>query len=504
MDEEKTHIILGPPGTGKTTALLEIISNLLEHDASPADIAFVAFTRKAANEARERALVKFAFHDEQVPWFRTLHSMAFKQLGGNRDRMMGMRDFLNICELLGLSITFKGISEDGTFAGLTKGDRLFFMENMSRARMMPLKDYWEQFPNEDIYWHELERLHNTLVEYKRVNQKSDYTDLIYNFLESGIAPSVRYLIVDEAQDLSPLQWKMIDKLSQDVQEVYVAGDDDQAIFRWAGADIEGFQNLRGTRRVLDQSYRCPIKVFELADEIICRIKTRIVKPYKSTLEEGVVEHVTQLDQIDMREGTWLLLARNAYLLNAYNEHCIRMGYVFTSSIGSPIQGASLVAIRTWESLRKGNSETAAHIRKIYDLMTTKVGVAYGSKSRLDKVPDNQPIDLEGLRQSYGLLTDAIWHQALDKLPIMEREYFLAALRSGEKLLKEPRIRINTIHGVKGGEADHVVVQTDMAGRTFAEFQENPDDEHRVWYVALTRARKSLHILQPQTNWCYDI
>jgi superfamily I DNA/RNA helicase len=46
-------------------------------------------------------------------------------------------------------------------------------------------------------------------------------------------------------------------------------------------------------------------------------------------------------------------------------------------------------------------------------------------------------------------------------------------------------------------------QTWLVG-TFAEFQENPDDEHRVWYVALTRARKSLHILQPQTNWCYDI
>ncbi len=103
-----------------------------------------------------------------------------------------------------------------------------------------------------------------------------------------------------------------------------------------------------------------------------------------------------------------------------------------------------------------------------------------------------------------MLTDKIWHEALSRLDETEREYFIAALRRGEKLLREPRIKINTIHSVKGGEADHVVIFTDMAQRTWQEFQINEDDEHRVWYVAVTRARKSLHIISPSTDRFYQI
>jgi ATP-dependent exoDNAse (exonuclease V) beta subunit len=63
----------------------------------------------------------------------------------------------------------------------------------------------------------------------------------------------------------------------------------------------------------------------------------------------------------------------------------------------------------------------------------------------------------------------------------------------------PRIRLQTIHGSKGGEADEVVLLTDMAPRTHREAQTAPDDEARVWYVAATRARQTLTVVPPRTE-----
>ena len=141
---------------------------------------------------------------------------------------------------------------------------------------------------------------------------------------------------------------------------------------------------------------------------------------------------------------------------------------------------------------------------IYDHMSSKVGIMHGYKKRVEEADQNLMVTLESLKRDWGLTTDKIWHEALDKLTPQEVEYFISALKRGEKLLREPRIKINTIHGVKGGEADNVVVCTDMAERTYKEYTNNPDDEHRVWYVAVTRAKQNLYIMQPQTNRSYQI
>lgn len=504
----KPHVIFGPPGTGKTTRLLGVVDEAISGGLSPDRICYVGFTRRSANEAKERACEKFKLDPAQLPWFRTLHSLSFGMLMLNKSQVMQVGDYLSLCKQLGLSITLSGgINEDGTFAGQTKGDRLLFAEAMARARMQELKAYWESIPDEDIYWYELLRLSESLDAYKHQHDKMDFTDIIYNYAHGNHpVPPVDLLIVDEAQDLSPLQWRLVRKLMSQIERTYIAGDDDQAIFRWAGADVESLILADGTREVLGQSYRVPRKIQEVAVSIASRIQNRIPKNWNSREADGQVEYLTDVSSIDMSSGTWLLLARNSYLLEQYQWHCLQEGFLFESKSTTGITLKNVPAIIAWEELRLGRSLPAWRIRPIYDLMSSGAGIARGYKGKFNEIPDKQEFTLYALRAEQGLVRRAEhpWDVALDKIIDSEREYFLSAIRRGEKFTEKPRVRISTVHGAKGAEADNVVIQCDMAERTFNEFEKFPDDEHRVWYVAVTRARERLIIVSPKTDRCYNL
>ena len=77
------------------------------------------------------------------------------------------------------------------------------------------------------------------------------------------------VFVDEAQDLSPIQWKMVDIIKKNSKYVILAGDDDQAIYGWAGANVKKFQQEISKKDIiLPQSYRVPQTVQGVADKIL--------------------------------------------------------------------------------------------------------------------------------------------------------------------------------------------------------------------------------------------
>jgi superfamily I DNA/RNA helicase len=110
--------------------------------------------------------------------------------------------------------------------------------------------------------------------------------------------------------------------------------------------------------------------------------------------------------------------------------------------------------------------------------------------------------LPSLQQNHGLLVgeDLVWHDALDKIPDAERAYMVALLRRGEKFNAEPRITCSTIHGAKGGEADNVVLMTDLTTAADNERQIEPDNLNRVFYVGVTRTRQKLYIVEPENAY----
>jgi len=105
--------------------------------------------------------------------------------------------------------------------------------------------------------------------------------------------------------------------------------------------------------------------------------------------------------------------------------------------------------------------------------------------------------LESLTKDHGLLAAPIWHEALSRIADDKREYLVAVLRRGTKLSTISRIRLSTIHGAKGGEADNVLLLMDLSPKFAREYADNGDNVHRLFYVGITRAKQSLHLVLPR-------
>src|SRR6187551_2884373 len=129
-----TTIILGPPGTGKTTTLIGLLSEYLEKGVLPSKIGFLSFTKQATEEAKGRAMTKFGLGKDDLPYFRTIHSLAFRQLGMNPRQVMGWRHYKELGKTLGIEMSGYVNQEEGDAYGLPIGDRLLFIDGLSRVR----------------------------------------------------------------------------------------------------------------------------------------------------------------------------------------------------------------------------------------------------------------------------------------------------------------------------------------------------------------------------------
>ena len=492
MPERQYNIILGPPGTGKTTTLINIVEEALANGIKPEQVCYLAFTRRAAKEAVDRCIEKFGINRGDLPYFRTIHSLCFQRLNMGREQVVQKKHLIGLGDDLGIDIRCKGSFEEGGIWGSTVGDRIVYLENLSRITQHTLQETWEHDDADGVYFEELETFAREYKRFKSDHDLLDFTDMLEMFSRE-LVPSFKILIVDEAQDLSSLQWGIIEQLNHKTEVAYVAGDDDQSIYGWAGADIPRFIRLQGSVRVLDQSYRLPQAVYELASGIQKSITESRPKSFVPTSRQGRVSWSNDIEEVDMSSGTWLLLARNTYQLREYESLCTRRGIPHETNYTKKYRERTVKAIRLWTKLTRGDFITGSETKVLRDYIDIK-----------GEYKEKNQYDLSYFKQYGGITTDAIWHEALTGISELEREFWISCLRAGEDIIKTPRIRISTIHGAKGAEAENVLLLSDISYKAWERYQENPDDEHRVFYVGVTRAKESLTIISPKTRYYYDI
>mgnify|MGYP003649424712 FL=1 len=492
-----TQVILGPPGTGKTSTLLGLIEDELEKQTDPTRIGFFTFTKKAVNEGKQRAMERFDLSQRDLPFFRTLHSLAFRQLGLSKESVMDLKDIKELNEVLNLRLTGGVNTDSGHLFGMSHDDRLAFIENLSRMRQVSLEDQWHDV-DDAVGWFELERYARGLQLFKDDRLLVDYTDMLKLFLEKGDVPKLEAVFVDEAQDLSPLQWSVVRKIIKNADRVYVAGDDDQAIYKWAGADVDYLIKNATNATILEQSYRIPSAVHELASRCIGQVRSRIHKSWLPRKETGLVRWEPSIELIDMEKSDWLVLARTNYLLEQIDEYCRNEGWFFEVKGRPSISESKVRAVLNWQKLQLGDSLPLSECVNLLKFVNVR------RANSLDVLEIDAMMTLTSLKERFPDLPEGDWYDALTGLSPKDVSYIRAMLRRGEKITKEPRIRLSTIHAAKGGEATNVVLLTDITNRVYKTYQQNPDDENRVFYVGLTRAKENLYLIEPSTTRCFQI
>ena len=491
-----SHIskIFGPPGSGKTTYLLNIVEKELSNGTSPAMVGYFSFTRKASHEARDRAIEKFPQLKEATdfPWFRTLHSLAFRCLNISTNEVMKAENYREFGIEAGIDLNIEHGEEDF----MVKADNPILSEiNIARIKGQDLRSYYNS-SNIDIEWFHFEYVERAYRHYKESRGLIDFTDMLERLVhEPGKLPALEAVIIDEAQDLSRLQWNLVEILASKAKRVYIAGDDDQAVFTWAGADVDAFLNFEGNVTVLEQSWRVPSTVHAVAEDIVHRIKNRQPKEWKPRNFEGAVQTYQRFEDVDLTDGEWLVLAPTNYLLNEVHAHLRSQGIIYERHGQRSIPEAILDAVIAWETLRKGLPVDTKYIQGIYKYLDGDL-IKRGYR-KLPGIEPDQQYTLTDLTEKFGLQSSPIWHEALTKIAEDKRDYIIAALRRGKKLRGAVPVKLSTIHGAKGGEADHVMLLTDLSSKFSKEYSTNADAVHRLFYVGVTRAKKSLHIIMPK-------
>ena len=487
-------IVLGPPGTGKTTTLLNKVDDYLKQ-TDPDKVGDFAFKQKAAYEARDRAIKKFNLTEDDLPYFRTLHSLAFRKLGIKKEDVMQRRHYVDLGKKLGFPVNYAKFEDDhgGIFTSDSEYLRII---NLAKLRNITAEQQFDLAEhNSDLERDKLRIIANEIERYKKEYNLIDFNDMILKFIKSDKSPNFDVVFIDEAQDLSLMQWDMAKTIWSKTEDSFIAGDDDQAIFRWAGADVDSFIAQKGLMMPLQQSHRIPAKVHNVAMGIINKIRNRIDKTWKPKVHEGSLSRYDEFEQIDMSNGEWLVLARTKYMLNDLEESLYRDGRYYVNKFKRTKEKELHYAAQDWENLRKGQPLAYKEVERIYSYMKDNT-----DKNKLKGMLKDGSYNIDTLKKDYGLKVDTPWFEAFDDAPSRDVNYLRKMRKNGEKLNEPPRITLSTIHGAKGGESQNVVLLTDLSENTMKAYERNADDENRLFYVGATRTKEHLHIISPKQEY----
>lgn len=516
FDEARVWKVTAGAGCGKSYFIESTIDSLIASGVQISEIAYILFNRTPADAFRDRFLDK-GYEKEDVNWISTHHSMCKRLLGLKLDNILDLHewgkkhgfDFLPEHKL----------REDGF-------DEYGWDSVFSRLQSKIYRDV-EDFTAEESRL--LEALKKTEVE----EGKYTFIRFLQKALKLDRFPAgVKYVFLDEAQDNSKLQLDWLQRIVDnrpEVRGIMLAGDDKQAINGFKGGDAELFLNFPCDRHVqLKKTYRMPMRILQEANRIISPVRKRseltdetaVESPgrviYAQTLEDAVVDV-----QVALKAGkSVLILLRNrcfeAPVVHVLTDADIMQEQEWTQrtrklihalwSIRSTgvISEAALSAILPsdepqWGELMTGIYWDAAVAKKIRtgDIMRDKVLFNAYEDIRLER--GFSLADGEKIGMTPQFIKDiGLW--SLDPRALKLGSNSLYRLRDTIKRFgwHFPTVRVDTIHAVKGEEADVVVLVGDITGKTFRAEQEDEDSERRVWHVAASRAKDTLIITNLNT------
>lgn len=474
---EDVLISIASPGAGKTYTIVQECIKALER-YRPEEVALTTFTRKGVQTAIDRVLLADrSLKMEDLRYFMTLHKMCFMESGLTHKNILEPRDIFAFNKLMGFQLTCSA-----AFDMQSTDDKLLQRYDSIRGGAKV-----------GVYVHELqdEERYNRLVKayevFKKQNDLVDFYDCLIRYRDIGKPLPVECFMIDEAQDITQLQWEVIQIASRNASMIRVAGDWAQTLFSYSGADKKILIDLaeKYQTRDLDNSYRLPKKVCRLSDHIIDLMQSKRERSHIPVHnKEGMIQEIHDREVLyriikkDFKEngpvpGRWFLLVRTNGHIASIAKTMEQALIPYHTANGFCLQERDLNKIKRFYKYQELGYSTEEAKRNFalengiesYDLDWTESSI----------IPD----------ESRWLIADYIERYGLDKLIEMAHS--------------PPFCLITTVHKVKGAEADNVAFFLDATKQVSSNMMVELDGELSVFYVACTRTKENLYIVQPEVK-----
>jgi len=573
---ESTEVIrlFGGPGSGKTTALLDRVEQLLEseEDVEIRDVLVVSYTRAAAAEIRERLAERL---DTTPRALRgnvcTMHSKAYDLLNLSRGGVVGESDKEEFCDDYGLEFEdeYEG-SRRRSARSTTLGNKVIatsqwlqrtcrdvgdwydvpFQWNERNVRLPPEIDdraqtgnkYTPTWPSDDDRLDIPEAIRAWRA-WKGDQDIVGFADMLERVKQRSLLPQVDYLVIDEFQDITTLQYDVYEEWRPHMKRVLIAGDDDQVVYAWQGADPDLLLDEAVDEDViLPNSYRLPSRILNAVNQEVRHIEKRQEKDLEPRKEGGRVEAIRNRSMLDVSrevkrtveetDETVMVLFRARYQMFQFIDEFIDEGIPFKCLTDQRMWTDRLTQyVDAIEALAEDEPLDGLQARRLADMLADS---AFGTGERDDFFEALDEREEEtGVEDivEMNVEPDLVWEYApfapdppaaadmLRKVTQFQERSVDAYFNGTYEGMKRDRVRVGTIHSAKGREADHVFVATDLTEKVVeqmaatveqagaevpgdGEFTKHTspvptltDNERRVFYVGMSRARERLVLME---------
>lgn len=550
----------GPPGTGKTTQLLERLTSLLDNGVSVRDVTFVTYRKEMAAEFLRRLHTRGYIEEKEAEKPYKHDTRHFGTLHGVCNR----------------------ITSDA--AVVTDADRREFMYQEYAAKFDGRGQEWDDNPSRrdpigtllfDAYdWCVENKQHQFLraPNYKEIKDRAisppsftefddawraykqegdddgkplmDFAGMLREVDERGLRPNGDVLIVDEYHDMTPIMASICERWMESFDTVIVGGDPLQAIYSYKGADPSYFTDLDLPEVVLDRTYRVPSHIWEYAQSVIEHNPPQIEPDAEGGEVRAVVGEPHKV-YTKYGDGSVMFLARTQSQLYDIANDLRSAGVIFRSQegIGGWNNSSTLIGlynalqkIRNARPVENVNPETGQTGMARYEEEDVESNVRLPETVTLEPnealklvtyTPAGYFTDTKKNMKSYAQGAKNV--TGTDLLKRVEPSFWGDLTRGGqsvENLLTYdakdtlraalerntrpyPAIEaanvpdVLTIHAAKGKEADTVALYDGIPGavqRSIRQGRREMKAESRVWYVGVTRAAERLLVFRDQ--WDY--
>lgn len=365
-------------------------------------------------------------------------------------------------------------------------NKVLFTCNSRHALISPFSDSWEEAQNLEItkvYFQEFEGEKNPLSVKCRVERtkKSCYVGITVDALDS-LFVLANGCVVHNCQDITALQWKVIEIAFAKAEKIFIAGDENQCLYTYNGARPDFLINFakQFPTEYLSISHRIPKQVYYLAKGIVDLIDDKTEKPFDMK-KENVNGKIVQIDNFerllnfidvdnleDKKETEWYIICRNNCYLEEPKDILEENLIPYWTSDGFFMDGEILRRIKDYYNFGLKGYKTEKKKKEFAE--------------RFNIVDFNLPFTESNLFTEHKkfIYYNFVECYGLEKL---------------EEMCKwNPQILVSSIHHVKGGEARNVALLLDTTRKVDINLYNKIDEELRVLYVAVTRTKENLILI----------